>query len=70
VFAHFRAPLPWRIVQAHRSRYVLSGFALLVGAELNVEIDKAIPGHDDQATADAEQRKRRIGPEAEGGGGR
>jgi membrane protein len=43
----------------------LSGFALLVGAELNAEIDKAIPERDDPAQAEAEGRKKRIGPAAE-----
>jgi membrane protein len=45
--------------------FYLSGFALLVGAELNAEIDKAIPERDDTARAEAEGRKKRIGPAAE-----
>jgi membrane protein len=45
--------------------FYLSGFALLVGAELNAEIDKALPERDDAATAAAEGRKKRIGAAAE-----
>jgi membrane protein len=41
----------------------LSGFALLVGAELNAEIDRALPSRDDgPQTPD---RKKRIGPAAD-----
>jgi membrane protein len=41
----------------------LSGFALLVGAELNAEIDKAMPGRD--RSPQGPDHKRRIGPAAE-----
>lgn len=43
--------------------FYLSGFAILVGAELNAEIDKALPSRDD-APQSPEHRKR-IGPAAE-----
>jgi membrane protein len=43
--------------------FYLSGFALLVGAELNAEIDKALPTRDD-APQGPEHRKK-IGPTAE-----
>jgi len=45
--------------------FYLSGFALLVGAELNAEIDRALPERDDASSAAAEGRKKRIGPAAE-----
>jgi membrane protein len=41
----------------------LSGFALLVGAELNAEIDKALPDRD--LTPHGPEHKRKIGPAAE-----
>jgi membrane protein len=41
----------------------LSGFALLVGAELNAEIDKALPTHD--TTPQGPDRQKRVGPAAE-----
>jgi membrane protein len=41
----------------------LSGFAILVGAELNAEIDKALPSHDDRPQGP--HRRKRIGPAAE-----
>jgi hypothetical protein len=47
--------------------FSLSGFAVLVGAELNAEIGQAIPEHDDQATAAAEGRKKRIRPDGRKG---
>lgn len=43
--------------------FYLSGFAILVGAELNAEIDRALPSRDD-APQGPRQRKR-IGPAAE-----
>jgi uncharacterized BrkB/YihY/UPF0761 family membrane protein len=43
--------------------FYLSGFALLVGAELNAEIDKAIPQHDDGPQGPG--RVKKIGPAAE-----
>jgi membrane protein len=41
----------------------LSGFALLIGAELNSEIDRALPGRDDRPQGPS--RRKRIGPAAE-----
>ena len=41
----------------------LSGFALLIGAELNAEIDRALPHHDDGPQHPG--RKKKIGPAAE-----
>lgn len=41
----------------------LSGFAILIGAELNAEIDRALPSHDDGPQHP--DRKKRIGPAAE-----
>jgi len=41
----------------------LSGFAIFVGAELNAEIDKALPSHDDRPQGP--HRRKRIGPAAE-----
>jgi membrane protein len=38
----------------------LSGFALLIGAELNSEIDRALPGRDDRPQGPF--RRKRIGP--------
>jgi membrane protein len=38
--------------------FYLSGFALLIGAELNAEIDKAIPERNDTARAETEGRKK------------
>ena len=43
--------------------FYLSGFALLIGAELNAEIDKALPSRDE--AAQAPDRKKKIGPAAE-----
>jgi membrane protein len=43
--------------------FYLSGFALLVGAELNAEIDKALPTRDDTPQTPAHPKK--IGPRAE-----
>jgi membrane protein len=43
--------------------FYLAGFALLVGAELNSEIDKALPTHDDAPQGPG--RQKRIGPAAE-----
>jgi membrane protein len=40
----------------------LSGFALLVGAELNAEIDHALPCRDDRPHGP--ERKKKIGPTA------
>jgi membrane protein len=41
----------------------LSGFALLVGAELNAEIDKALPSRD--TSLQGPEHKRKVGPAAE-----
>lgn len=41
----------------------LSGFALLIGAELNAEIDRALPSHDNRPQGPG--RKKKIGPAAE-----
>jgi len=41
----------------------LSGFALLIGAELNAEIDRALPSRDDRPQGPGQ--KKRIGPAAE-----
>ena len=46
--------------------FYLGGFALLVGAELNAEIDKALPTHDD--APQGPERQKRIGPAAEHAG--
>jgi uncharacterized BrkB/YihY/UPF0761 family membrane protein len=43
--------------------FYLAGFALLVSAELNSEIDKALPRHDD--APQGPERQKRIGPAAE-----
>jgi membrane protein len=43
--------------------FYLSGFALLVGAELNAEIDKALPSRDEEPQNRLRQKK--IGPAAE-----
>jgi membrane protein len=43
--------------------FYLSGFALLIGAELNAEIDRALPSRDDQPQGP--HRKKKIGPAAE-----
>jgi membrane protein len=43
--------------------FYLSGFALLVGAELNAEIDKALPSRDEQLQGP--ERRKKIGPAAE-----
>lgn len=45
--------------------FYLAGFALLVGAELNAEIDKAMPTHDTAPQSPAHRKK--IGPAAEKG---
>lgn len=45
--------------------FYLSGFAILVGAELNAEIDKALPSRDD--APQTPRRRKRIGPAAEQG---
>lgn len=41
----------------------LSGFALLIGAELNAEIDRALPGRD--SGPQSPQRRKKIGPAAD-----
>jgi uncharacterized BrkB/YihY/UPF0761 family membrane protein len=41
----------------------LSGFALLVGAELNAEIDRALPSRDEEPQGP--ERRKKIGPAAE-----
>lgn len=46
----------------------LSGFAILIGAELNAEIDRALPSRDDGPQRP--NRKKRIGPAAEKAAGR
>ena len=46
--------------------FYLSGFALLVGAELNAEIDKALPTAD--TAAQGPDHKKKIGPAAEESG--
>lgn len=46
--------------------FYLAGFALLVGAELNAEIDKALPTHDD--APQGPECQKRIGPAAEHAG--
>lgn len=43
--------------------FYLSGFALLIGAELNAEIDKALPTHDEAPQGPG--RAKKIGPAAE-----
>jgi membrane protein len=43
--------------------FYFSGFALLIGAELNAEIDKALPTHDD--TPQTPEHPKKIGPRAE-----
>lgn len=43
--------------------FYLSGFAILIGAELNAEIDKALPSRDE--APQGPDRKKRIGPAAE-----
>ena len=43
--------------------FYLSGFALLIGAELNAEIDRALPSRDDQLQGP--HHKKKIGPAAE-----
>jgi membrane protein len=43
--------------------FYLSGFALLIGAELNAEIDKALPSRDEGPQGP--DRKKKIGPAAE-----
>lgn len=45
--------------------FYLAGFALLIGAELNAEIDKAMPTHDTTPQSPAHRKK--IGPAAEKG---
>jgi membrane protein len=45
----------------------LSGFALLIGAELNAEIDKALPSNDDEPQGPGHKKK--IGPAARSPGG-
>lgn len=42
--------------------FYISGFALLIGAELNAEIDKAMPTRDDEPQSPAHKKK--IGPAA------
>ena len=46
----------------------VSGLALLIGAELNAEIDRALPTHDD--APQSRSRRKRIGPAAEESGAR
>jgi membrane protein len=43
--------------------FYLSGFALLIGAELNAEIDRALPTRDD--APQGPERRKKIGPAAE-----
>ena len=43
--------------------FYLSGFAILVGAELNAEIDRALPSHD--SAPQGPTRRKKIGPAAE-----
>ena len=43
--------------------FYLSGLAILIGAELNAEIDKALPSRD--AGPQGPDRKKKIGPAAE-----
>jgi membrane protein len=43
--------------------FYLSGLALLIGAELNAEIDRALPSRDDEPQGPA--RRKKIGPAAE-----
>ena len=48
--------------------FYLTGFAILVGAELNAEIDRALPSRDEAPQGPT--RRKRIGPAAERGDGR
>jgi membrane protein len=43
--------------------FYVSGLAILIGAELNAVIDKALAG--DRATPEAPGQRRKIGPSAE-----